>query len=74
MPTADAIRAAARQANLILVRYGPDETVMLYRSVRNAFVTARLSGPHGDYIGPGGAGFDDEITWAFPPNEPPVTP
>jgi hypothetical protein len=62
----DAIHATARHTNLILVRYG-DNTI-LYRTRRRAFVNARLEGPHGSYIGPGGAGFDDQIDWAFVAN------
>ena len=60
--SAEAVREAARLANLILVRYG--ENAILYRSRRGAFVSAWLQGPHGSYIGPGGAGFDDQIDWA----------
>lgn len=65
MPSADAVREAARQSNLIVVRYG--EGRILYRSRRGAFVNAWLAGPHGSYIGPGGAGFDDQIDWAADP-------
>jgi hypothetical protein len=61
IPGAEAVREAARLANLILVRYG--EQRLLYRSRRGAFVNAWLDGPYGSYIGPGGAGFDDQIKW-----------
>ena len=61
MPSAEAVQDAARRANLIVVRYG--EQRILYRSRRGAFVNAWLQGPHGAYIGPGGAGFDDQIEW-----------
>jgi hypothetical protein len=61
IPPAEAIREAARQANLIMVLNG--KNVILYRSARGAFVSAWLEGPHGSYIGPGGAGFDDRINW-----------
>ena len=50
--SSEAICEAARLATLIRVR--TSENLILYRSRRGAFATARLEGPHGSYIGPGG--------------------
>jgi hypothetical protein len=60
----DAVRAAARDARLVVIRYG--DGMILYCSQRQAYVNARIVGRHGSYVGPGGAGFDDQIDWAFP--------
>jgi hypothetical protein len=62
MPSTEAVQEVARRAQLIVVRYGRNR--ILYLSRRGRFVNTWLAGPHGTYIGPGGAGFDDQIDWA----------
>jgi hypothetical protein len=61
---AAAVREAAHQAGLEAVKVSDDAIV--YRTPRGKLVNAWLEGPSlGSVIGDGGAGFDNQIDWAF---------
>lgn len=61
-----AVQSAAADIGLIEVRR--DETSILYRNKHRAYVNCWVEGPMGQDIEPGGAGFDDQIDWAFATN------
>jgi hypothetical protein len=61
-----AIQSAA--ADLGLTEVKRDESAILYRNKQRAYVNCWIEGPMSQEIEPGGAGFDDQIEWAF--NEP----
>jgi len=58
-----AIQSAAADIGLIEVKR--DETTILYRNKQRAYVNCWIEGPMSQDIEPGGAGFDDQIDWAF---------
>lgn len=60
---ADAVKETADQERLIVVKRSDDAIV--YKTPRNIYVNAWLEGPHSQDVQPGGAGFDDQIDWAF---------
>lgn len=58
-----AIQSAAEEAGLTEVRR--DDTAILYRNKHRSYVNCWIEGPMSQEIEPGGAGFDDQIDWAF---------
>lgn len=58
-----AIQSAATDMGLVEVKR--DDTAILYRNKHNAYVNCWIEGPMSQEIVDGGAGFDDQIDWAF---------
>ena len=58
-----AIQSAAAEIGLTEVRR--DGETILYRNKQHAYVNCWTIGPHSMDIEDGGAGFDDQIDWAF---------
>lgn len=62
-----AIQSAATDLGLVEVRR--DDATILYRNKHRAYVNCWIEGPMSQEIEDGGAGFDDQIDWAFVPAE-----
>lgn len=60
---ADAVKEAAWQAGLETVKESDD--CIIYRTPRGKLVNAWLEGPVGSILIDGGAGFDNQIDWAY---------
>lgn len=63
MRVPSALEAAAHTLGLRLVKRDGD--TILYRNSQGAYVNCWLEGPMSQDIIDGGAGFDDNIEWAF---------
>lgn len=58
-----AMEQAAAEIGLIEVKR--DESTILFRNQQFSYVNCWIEGPMSQSIAPGGAGFDEQIDWAF---------